>query len=56
MDFQTVLVLLVILAAVVYAGRRVFNRLRGFSSSGDSCETGCGKCAAQSKPSKFAKL
>ncbi|MEP6925292.1 MAG: FeoB-associated Cys-rich membrane protein [Pyrinomonadaceae bacterium] len=57
MDFQTILVILIISAAAFYVGRRVFSRLRSFSSnSTGSCETGCGKCAAESKPSKFVKL
>jgi hypothetical protein len=55
MDTQTILVSLIILAAVVYAVRRMLARLRGFSSS-RSCETGCGKCATSSAESKPVDL
>lgn len=46
-DWQTIAVALIILGAAVYVGRRVWNRLRGFTKAGagaSSCETGCGKC------------
>ena len=57
MDVQTILVFLIILAAVVYAGRRALLRLRGFSrGSTGNCETGCGKCAEQAKPKAFVRL
>jgi hypothetical protein len=46
-DWQTITVALIILAALVYVGRRGLSRLRSFNAAkagAASCETGCGKC------------
>jgi uncharacterized RmlC-like cupin family protein len=46
-DWQTIVVALMILAALVYVGRRGLTRLRAFTAAkagASSCETGCGKC------------
>jgi hypothetical protein len=46
-DWQNIVVALIVLAALVYVGRRAFRRLRAFSmarAAASSCETGCGKC------------
>jgi FeoB-associated Cys-rich membrane protein len=47
---QTVIVSIIIIAALGYIGFLAFKKLRGFTANG-SCETGCGKCgtAANSK-------
>jgi hypothetical protein len=52
-DWQSIVVALVILAAAFYVGRRVWKRLRAFTSSraASSCETGCGKCGSKNKSS-----
>ena len=55
LDWQTILVFLIILTAGVYVGRRFFLRLRGFWTKG-SCETGCGKCETTTKPQNFVSL
>ncbi|HEX8920315.1 MAG TPA: FeoB-associated Cys-rich membrane protein [Pyrinomonadaceae bacterium] len=52
-DWQTIAVALIILAALVYTGRRAWSRLRSFQakrSSDASCETGCGNCGSEQKP------
>ncbi|HEX8709688.1 MAG TPA: FeoB-associated Cys-rich membrane protein [Pyrinomonadaceae bacterium] len=56
-DWQTLIVALIILAAVVYAGRRAWSRLRALSASRasqSSCETGCGSCqtSTQARPAQ----
>jgi hypothetical protein len=46
-DWQTIVVALIILAALFYVGRRGLARLRSFNAAkagASSCETGCGKC------------
>jgi hypothetical protein len=46
-DWQTIVVALILLAALFYVGRRGLTRLRSFNASkagAASCETGCGKC------------
>jgi hypothetical protein len=46
-DWQNVAVLLIVLAALVYVGRRALARLRGLLGRGKtdaSCATGCGAC------------
>ncbi|HEY0546209.1 MAG TPA: FeoB-associated Cys-rich membrane protein [Pyrinomonadaceae bacterium] len=46
-DWQTIIVGLIILAALFYVGRRGLTRLRSFNAAkagAASCETGCGKC------------
>jgi hypothetical protein len=52
-DWQTIAVALIILAALVYTGRRAWSRLRSFQAkraSDASCETGCGNCGSEQKP------
>jgi hypothetical protein len=63
-DWQNIVVALIVLAALVYVGRRAFRRIRAFSmarAGAASCETGCGKCestpAASSNPkSAFVQI
>jgi hypothetical protein len=52
LDWQTILVFLIIFAASLFAGHRVWLKLRGLSDS--SCATGCGKCGTENSSS--AKL
>ncbi|HEX8844208.1 MAG TPA: FeoB-associated Cys-rich membrane protein [Pyrinomonadaceae bacterium] len=52
-DWQTITVALIILAAAIYTGRLAWLRLRSFrkaNSGADSCETGCGSCGDNQKP------
>lgn len=52
-DWQTIAAALIVLAALVYTGRRAWSRLRAFrASKGVSapCETGCGSCGSEQKP------
>ncbi len=52
-DWQTIAVALIILAALVYTGRRAWSRLRSFQAkraSEASCATGCGSCGTEQKP------
>jgi len=49
LDWQSIAVALIVLAALLYTARRALARLRSFSTSGrggaaSSCATGCGKC------------
>ena len=57
-DWQALAVALIVLTALVYAGRRAFARLRSFTSRGRAgvtdCATGCGKCGDEVKDSKPA--
>ncbi|MBV9958201.1 MAG: FeoB-associated Cys-rich membrane protein [Acidobacteria bacterium] len=56
-DWQTIVVGLIILAALFYVGRRGLTRLRSFRASkagAASCETGCGKC--ETSPAVAAPL
>lgn len=59
LDWQTITVALLILAALVYVGRRGVSRLRAFNTAkadAASCETGCGSCeASPSKPAAQLK-
>jgi hypothetical protein len=41
--FQTIILVLLFIAAVVYAGRLLVNPFR---RKEDGCATGCGKCSA----------
>jgi hypothetical protein len=47
-DWQSIVVALIILGALVYVARRGLSRLRSFGMStkddGAGCATGCGKC------------
>jgi hypothetical protein len=46
-DWQSIAVLLIILGALAYVGRRAWGRLRSFQASGKSksaCASGCGSC------------
>ncbi|HKR00343.1 MAG TPA: FeoB-associated Cys-rich membrane protein [Pyrinomonadaceae bacterium] len=53
-DWQTIAVALIILAALVYTGRRAWSRLRSFRARRGgvpaACETGCGSCGTEQKP------
>ncbi|HMF55369.1 MAG TPA: hypothetical protein VK619_03330 [Pyrinomonadaceae bacterium] len=48
LDWQTIAVALIIIAALLYVGRRGLKRLRSFSanknSAASSCAVGCGNC------------
>jgi hypothetical protein len=49
-DWQTIVVALIILAALLYTGRRAFLRLRSFRAKRASdCATGCGSCGGEPK-------
>jgi hypothetical protein len=54
-DWQTLVVVLIILAALFYVARRVFVRLCSMNSKETSCETGCGKCESNSTTHKNKK-
>lgn len=49
-DWQAISVALIVLAALLYVGRRALSRLRSFAlggrggASSSSCATGCGNC------------
>ncbi len=53
LDWQTIAVALMILAACAYTGRRALSRLRSFRAAGNSdtaaCATGCGNCGGESR-------
>ncbi len=49
-DWQTIVVVLIIFAACGYVARRGFIKLRTVQDS--ACETGCGKCVTTSKTNK----
>jgi hypothetical protein len=55
LEWQNVLVGLILLAAVFYVARRGLQRLRSFRASRGSgsapCATGCGSCGESRKPS-----
>ncbi len=58
LDWQNILVALIVLAAVGYVARRGLQHLRSFragkkgdSASASSCTTGCGSCGESPKPS-----
>jgi hypothetical protein len=56
LNWQNILVALIVLAALCYVARRGLQRLRSFrasrgSSESASCETGCGSCNESQKPS-----
>jgi hypothetical protein len=52
-DWQTILVILAIFAALLYTGSRAWKRINAFrlSRSNSACETGCGSCSS-STPQK----
>jgi hypothetical protein len=50
---QTVIVLLIVLAAGVYAGRRLWRTLRPAKTAG--CDAGCGCGADDAAPTDWAK-
>ncbi|MDQ3816878.1 MAG: hypothetical protein M3362_04185 [Acidobacteriota bacterium] len=55
-DWQTIATGLVILAALIYAGRLAWLRLRAFRAGrggARTCETGCGTCGGE-KPKQAA--
>jgi hypothetical protein len=52
-DWQTIIVALIILAALIYTGQRAWTRLRSFRArrgTDSSCATGCGTCGNEQKP------
>ncbi len=57
LDWQNILVALIVVAAVGYVARRGLQRLRSFragkgdSAAASSCATGCGSCGESQKPS-----
>lgn len=53
-DWQTIAVGLIILAASFFVARRIWSRIRSMNAKGDTCETGCGKCGstAETKTNK----
>ena len=56
LDWQNILVALIVAAAFGYVARRGLKRLRSFragkgDSASASCETGCGSCGERQKPS-----
>ena len=57
LNWQNILVALIVLAALCYVARRGLQRLRSFratrgGSDGAPCETGCGSCNESQKPSE----
>ncbi|MGI9106979.1 MAG: FeoB-associated Cys-rich membrane protein [Pyrinomonadaceae bacterium] len=49
-DWQTIAVWLIILAALVYVGRRGWGRVRSFRANGKTqaaCASGCGSCGTE---------
>lgn len=55
MDWQSTIVALSILGALVYVGKRGLKRLRTFGAAkagSASCETGCGSCDGGTPASK----
>ena len=52
-DWQTIVVVLIILAACFYVTQRGLMQLRSMKDS--SCETGCGKCESNSTTQKKKK-
>lgn len=55
LNWQNILTALIVLAALIYVSRRAFSRLRSLranrSSSAAPCETACGSCGENQKPS-----
>lgn len=51
-DWQTIVVVLIILAALFFVARRGFLRIRSMKANDTSCETGCGKCESNSATHK----
>jgi hypothetical protein len=52
-DWQTIAVALIILAALIYTLRRAWSHLRAFRAkrAGEAaCATGCGSCGSEQKP------
>ncbi|PYS89460.1 MAG: hypothetical protein DMF64_17720 [Acidobacteria bacterium] len=50
LDWQNIAVLLIVLAACVYVGRRGWARLRSFQArraEDAGCATGCGSCGSE---------
>ena len=61
-DWQAISVALIILAALLYTGRRALSRLRSFTvgrrsgNDASSCATGCGKCGDEAtQPARPAR-
>ncbi|MGI8995791.1 MAG: hypothetical protein ACR2GW_03870, partial [Pyrinomonadaceae bacterium] len=61
LDWQNVAVILIVLAAVCYVGRRGWRRLRSFvlrkgEGKIDSLAASCGSCAGNQKPKNVRPL
>jgi cytochrome c peroxidase len=50
MDWQTIIVAIIILAAATYVARRGLARFNSFRANNSSCATGCGSCGSSEKP------
>jgi hypothetical protein len=52
MGWQTIIVAIIILAALAYTARRGFTRLNSFraNKTGAPCATGCGSCGGGERP------
>ena len=59
-DWQTIVVVLIILAALAYVARRALSRLRSFRLSkrqgAPACSTGCGACGEAKPETRAAPL
>jgi hypothetical protein len=52
LDWQTIVVALIVAGALLYVGRRALARLRSFGTTkgGAGCATGCGTCGDVDAP------
>ncbi len=60
-DWQNIVVMLIVLGAALYVVRRGWSRFHSFRASGDggassSCATGCGGCANNQQPTAAAAV
>jgi hypothetical protein len=44
MDIQTIIVSIILLLAIAYVAKLIWQKAKSFSSKEKSCETNCGKC------------
>jgi hypothetical protein len=51
MDFQTIAVLLIVLAAMLYAGSQIWRKVKSFAPKTSSCASDCG-CSSAAKAAK----
>jgi len=57
MDWQTLIVYLILASACFFVGRRILNKVRSISgSTKNGCDTGCGKCGTQTSGSKLLEI